>query len=913
MVRIAFVLLLVLSALPGHAKELLRLGILAYRPLAQERARWAPFEEYLEEALGNVEVELYVSHLPELDSLVKHHQLEAVLTNPGHYLWLRSRYGLGRALATLLRSEQGVVLKEFGGVAFTRAERQDLRSWSDLKGKTVAYPGEQFLGGYQLQAYEMLRRRLDPRRAIKGIAVGHPYDRVVTAVLSGQAEVGFVRAGVLEAMAREGKIDLKQVRIIARQNLSGYPLAVSTALYPEWPLAVMPGVAFKLAARLAVALYAMGEKAPQVTAAMDIAGFAPPADYFPIEEVLRALQMAPFAPEPIDWQMIVRQYWQQLLAIGLAFLLLAGLLVRTRLLHRNLAIALAREREHRQEIAVLAHTFNNAHYGVIITDPAGRIQRVNQAFVDITGYTEEEAAGRKPGELLSSGLHDAKFYDEMWCALKEKGVWAGEIWNRRKDSSLYPEYLSISAVCDEDSKLRYYIGIFTDLSAIKAAEARIRELAFYDPLTELANRRLALDCLKQALAESARTQQLGALFFIDFDNFKYLNDTFGHTIGDACLKVIANRMRGVLPQTATLARLGGDEFLVILEHLHCDPKLAAQGAERVARKLLEVIKAPLKAQDDTSYCLTASLGIALFDGSERKVETLLKQADIAMYAAKASGRANLRFFDAAMEEALKERAEIERALRQAIAREELCLFCQPQVDIRGNIVGAELLLRWQHPERGLLGPGNFLPLAEETNLILEIGAWVGAQACKLLKAWQEDDKLRPLTLSFNLSAKQLHHTEFLEAMRQFLSQNPQLAGQLELEITESLMLEDIELAETILNEWANLGVLLALDDFGTGYSSLAYLSRLPFHTLKIDKSFVHRLKEGERDTDVVRVIVELGKALGLRVVAEGIENEEQYHRLCTLGCQWFQGYFFARPMPVSEFVTKVKQRTDFIA
>lgn len=901
--RFWLILLLVLAPWQGQGQERLRLGILAYRPLPQEVARWAPLEQYLEEALPGMDVAIYVLDLPELDAAVRQHQLDAVLTNPGHYLLLQRQHGLGRALATLVRWEQGMALREFGGVAFARAERQDLNSWSDLQGKTIAYASRESLGSYQLQAYELVRRGIN-QEAIRGIAVGRPYDRVVEAVLSGRAEVGFVRSGVLEAMAREGRIDLSQVRVIAKQNLGAYPLAVSTALYPEWPLAAMAGLDAKFALRLALALYAMEERAPAVAKAMGIAGFTLPADYTPVEEMLKALDLPPFVPEPISWEAVIQQYRWQLLAAGLAFLFLAMLLFRTRWLQSRLEKALARERAHLREIAVLARTFDT-HQGVIITDPQRRIQRVNAAFTQITGYTEEEAIGKTPAELLHSGLHDLAFYREMWRALKESGSWAGEIWNRRKDGSIYPEYLTVSAVRDENGELCHYVGVFSDLSEIKAAEARIRELAFYDPLTELANRRLAFDHLQQALAESARTQELGALCFIDLDNFKEINDTKGHSAGDACLKVIANRMRGVLRRTDTLARLGGDEFLVILERLGLHSKQAARQAEQVVRKLLVVIGAPLNLEGET-YHLTASMGVVLFDGRTGQAEALLKQADIAMYAAKTSGRANVRFFDAGMEEALKERAEIERALKQAIAREELCLFCQPQVNDQGGIVGAELLLRWQHPTRGLLNPGAFLPIAEETSLILDLGVWVSAQAQQLLIAWAEDERLKTITLSFNVSAKQLRHTAFLETMRSFLSQHSRLAARLEVEITESLVLDDIELAETVLGEWAKLGSMLALDDFGTGYSSLSYLSRLPFHTLKIDKSFTQRLHEDTKIADIVRAIVGLGKALRLRVVAEGVESEEQCQALRALGCNCFQGYFFARPMPVSEFVARVR-------
>ncbi|NJM12318.1 MAG: EAL domain-containing protein [Synechococcaceae cyanobacterium SM1_2_3] len=558
--------------------------------------------------------------------------------------------------------------------------------------------------------------------------------------------------------------------------------------------------------------------------------------------------------------------------------------------HEN--ITQRKQAEIDQRIAAIAF---EAQEGMIVTDAQGVILRVNRAFTETTGYSAEEAVGQTP-RLLNSGRHDAAFYAAMWEAIHRTGTWQGEIWNRRCNGEVYPEWVTITAVKDNNGQTTHYVGTHTDITQRKATEDEIRHLAFYDSLTLLPNRRLLRDRLHQALAASARNQRQGALLFIDLDNFKILNDTLGHDIGDLLLKQVALRLTASVRESDTVARLGGDEFVVMLEDLSEQIHEAAAQAETVGEKILAVLNQPYWLAGHQHHS-TPSIGVALFSDQHHSVDELLKRADLAMYQAKATGRNALCFFNPEMQATVTARTSLEADLREGLQQSHFLLHYQPQVDAANRLTGAEALIRWRHPQRGMVSPADFIPLAEDTGLILPLGHWVLETACHQLVQWAGLANMAHLTLAVNVSARQFRHPNFVEQVLAVLDRTGADPGKLKLELTESLLLDDVADAIAKMTALKDRGVGFSLDDFGTGYSSLAYLKRLPLDQLKIDQSFVRDILTDPNDAAIAKTIVALARSLGLAVIAEGVETEAQRDFLVLQNCHAFQGYLFGRPGP----------------
>lgn len=557
------------------------------------------------------------------------------------------------------------------------------------------------------------------------------------------------------------------------------------------------------------------------------------------------------------------------------------------------------EQKKAQEALRIAAIAFESQEGMFITDAARLILRVNTAFTTITGYTADEAVGQTP-LLLASDRQGAAYFAEMTATLQRTGLWQGEIWNRRKNGEEYPGWLTVTAVTDESGSVTNYVATLTDITFRKVAEEEIKTLAFYDPLTGLPNRRLLFDRLKQAIASSTRSERCCALLFIDLDNFKFLNDNLGHNIGDELLKQVAQRLSACVREGDTVARLGGDEFVVILEDLSESPQEAATQTEAVGEKVLATLAQPYQLADQT-HRSTASIGITLFAESQGTLDELLKHADLAMYEAKAAGRNTLRFFDPEMQAIVTARAALENDLRDAILRSQFLLYYQAQVVGEGRLTGAEVLLRWQHEERGLVSPSEFIALAEDTGLILPLGRWVLMTSCQQLKAWAARPEMAQLTLAVNVSARQFRMPNFVEEVLEILDHTGVNPQRLKLELTETLLVNDVEDIIAKMNALKAQGVGFSLDDFGTGYSSLSFLKRLPLDQLKIDQSFVKNILTDTNDAAIARMVVALAESLGLTVVAEGVEIAAQKDFLARHGCHAYQGYLFGRPLPLAEF------------
>jgi diguanylate cyclase (GGDEF)-like protein/PAS domain S-box-containing protein len=561
------------------------------------------------------------------------------------------------------------------------------------------------------------------------------------------------------------------------------------------------------------------------------------------------------------------------------------------------------ERRKVDEQLRIAATAFEAQEGIVILDADKRILRVNRAFIEMTCHAAADVIGKTP-QQVARDPRAGELFGKIADRVAHDGFWRGELPAQRSSGEIFPTWTTVATVRGAHGEITHYVITMTDVAERKRAEKEIVNLAYYDRLTGLPNRRLLHDRLEQALAGSARNGRHGALLFIDLDNFKLVNDTSGHEVGDQLLIEVARRLEACLGAAGGAARVGGDEFVALVEDLSENPHEAAALAKNTGETILAALNAPYALPCGVRHS-SPSIGVAMFSGRGDSCEELLKQADIAMYEAKAAGRNALRFFDPDMQATLAVRAEAEAALRLAIRERRFVLHYQPQVDCDGEWIGAEALVRWAHPERGLVAPGEFIPLAEETGLILPIGRWVLETACQQLKAWSGDRRSRDLHLSVNVSARQFGQPDFVEQVAATLRATGAPAERLVLELTESVVLDDVAGAADKMNALKALGVGFAVDDFGTGYSSLAYLARLPLDQIKIDRSFVCNLPGSANDAAVAHTIITLAESLGLTVVAEGVETEAQRRFLERHGCPSFQGFLFGKPMAIDVFEAKL--------
>ncbi|CAB1369335.1 putative bifunctional diguanylate cyclase/phosphodiesterase [Denitratisoma oestradiolicum] len=562
-----------------------------------------------------------------------------------------------------------------------------------------------------------------------------------------------------------------------------------------------------------------------------------------------------------------------------------------------------REAFERYELGVKGAQFTkiyeNTVEGILITDGNSYIQAVNPAFTTITGYGADEVVGKTPA-LLRSDRHDETFFRTMWKCLHETGKWTGEIWNRRKNGEEFPEWLNITAIHDPQGRLQQYVGLFTDITEHKQAEEKLRYQAYHDPLTDLPNRLMYTEHLDLALPQAERREQLCGVMMLDLDRFKNVNDTYGHEFGDKLLITVAQRLRDSIRKEDTLARMGGDEFTFLLP-LVTD----VQDVARVAEKVLAGFAKPLTINGKDMF-VTPSIGISLFPNDGHDAETLLKNADAAMYRAKEQGRNNYQFYTTDMNALTQQRLSLENDLRQAVERSELEMYYQPKVSLKdGRIVGAEALIRWKHPERGFVPPGDFIPLSEENGLILPIGEWLLRDICQQIRHWH-DEGLHPPCIAINISGRQFQRQNLPDLVAQIMADSNIQPDDIELELTEGTIMSNAETNIEMLVMLKRMGLSLAIDDFGTGYSSLSYLKRFPIDVLKVDYSFVRDITTDNNSAELVRGVIGMAHGLKLEVVAEGVETAAQLELLRQYGCDVIQGFLFSKPLPAGEFAALVK-------
>ncbi len=558
----------------------------------------------------------------------------------------------------------------------------------------------------------------------------------------------------------------------------------------------------------------------------------------------------------------------------------------------------------KEDLRLLAITFES-NEAIMITDSNNLIMRVNQAFTKMTGYTQEDVLGKSP-DILSSGKHSASFYQNMRQALSENGSYESEIWNRRKNGEVYPERHTITTISDESGKIINYVSVFSDITTQKAHEDRIQFLAFYDQLTSLPNRRLLLDRLQYNLSLSQRNKKHGVLMFLDLDDFKKINDSLGHEVGDELLQQAAARIKLPLRRADTVARLGGDEFVILVANQTLEGDALIEFASNLAEKIIAAFQQSFHIKGYEHH-ISTSIGITIFPPTEQAAVSILGQADTAMYKSKKMGKNTFCFYEQAMQTLAEAKLALEHDLRRAIEQQQFSLNYQPQVDNSGKVLAIEALVRWQHPQRSWVSPAEFIPLAEDSGLIIPIGQWVLVHACTQLQSWLRQG-LQIQHISVNVSPKQFRQNDFIANIKSALNQSGLPAKNLMLEITEGIVLDNVEDTIQKMDTLKQIGIQFSIDDFGTGYSSLSYLKRLPIDELKIDQSFVRDIATDKDDAAIVATIIAMASHLNLTVVAEGVENFQQLDFLTANGCILFQGYHFSRPLTAVDLLSFVQKQ-----
>ena len=547
-------------------------------------------------------------------------------------------------------------------------------------------------------------------------------------------------------------------------------------------------------------------------------------------------------------------------------------------------------------LKLAAAVFDSSLEGIYITDTSGNILTVNAAASRITGYDADELIGKNP-RILKSDCHDKDFYKALWDSVIQNNQWEGEIWNFRKNGELFAEWLSISAIKNDHGRVQNYVGVFIDITQQKQSESRLAYQAFHDELTDLPNRHLFFDRLECAILQAKRRHSNCAVLFIDLDHFKYINDSFGHDKGDQALQMVALKIKTCIRENDTFARMGGDEFIVLIQDFDNQADIT-----QTARRIIQELDSPIRLDEQKIY-VSASIGISIFPEHGETAQVLMKHADTAMYSAKNDGRKRHHYFKTSMESYAFKRMEMEEHLRSALLNDEFRVFYQPQFNLNtGEIVGAEALLRWQRPGVGMVPPIQFIPFAEETGLIVPIGEWVLREACAQCLVWQQSG-WQALRMSVNLSAHQFRQVELLSMIYGVLNDTGLEPQFLDLELTESDAMQNVEASLKTLNALKVPGIQISIDDFGTGYSSLSYLKQFPIDRLKIDRSFIADIATDPNDAAIVVAIIAMAHCLGLEVIAEGVETEEQFKFLSMHGCNEVQGYLLGRPVPADEFMT----------
>ncbi|SFR56479.1 EAL domain-containing protein [Thiomicrospira sp. ALE5] len=896
-IKIFFILLLSLSfqvvASEQADKPTLVLGVQTFTDKSATLYEWTPIVDHLNQQLRSVKLELKVFFLEELNQAVANKQVDFILSNPQAYINLAVTQGLSSPLASLMNLVDNQPVRMFGGIIATRQDASHINTFKDIGRKKIAAPTTEGFGGFLMQKRELRNHgiHIHPSQ----VKTTGSQDLAIFTLLEGNADIAFVRTGVIESLTQAGRIPPDSIKVLGQQPGHTFPLILSTQLYPEWPLSALDHVDMFYASEVTAKFLAI----PYGHSALEranIYGFSIPIDYEQIRQLMIELNVPPYDKTGTALMTHIINQHRMTINIGV-FTLVLFIIMLAVILFFNYRLKRSNdqliERDADLRIAAVAFETQKA---IMITDRFEQIIRVNYAFSEITGFSSDEVMGKTPS-ILRSRKHNKTFYADVWPQILTDGSWQGEVCSQRKNGQDFPTFQVINAIKNNQNEITHFLFAFNDISEQKRTEQSFFELAFYDPLTGLANRRLLEDHIDKALAAAERHHHFCALMFIDLDHFKNLNDSMGHNFGDELLKRVARRLQRCVRKEDVVARPGGDEFIILMQNLSTEESEAANQALSIANKIIEQCNRAYTLSGNR-YTITASLGIHLFSSGDHTSIELMKRSDLAMYQAKEQGRNAVRFFDPDMEKKVENRSQLEHDLRQAIDNRDFLLYYQKKVNAQQDTQGYEALIRWPHPEKNMISPADFIPVAEETGLIIPIGDWVIEQACQTLKRFQQNDQTKALTLSINVSIKQFRQADFTDKVIQKIKHYQIDPSKLELEVTESMLMDNLEDTVAKMKELKTLGVQFSLDDFGTGYSSLSYLKNLPLSALKVDKSFVRDMLVDKEDAAIVETIIALAKTLKLQVIAEGVEEVAQVEALKLLGCDLYQGFLYSKPQPL---------------
>lgn len=891
--RIFFLWLFISLSSVLMASQNVKIGVLAFRSKAETLKQWTPTAEYLSRSIPGYTFTIVPMDYPQMRQAAATGTVEFIITNSGHYVYLEKLYQISR-IATMMKYKNGQWIDRFGGVIFTRADNRTIENIEDLKGKKIAAVDTDSLGGYSAQMFELFQSDIS-NKEIALQFTGMPHDNVVNAVLSSRTDAGFVRTEVLEEMASEGKLRLKDLKILGAKHVPGFPYLLSTALYPEWPISRMPKTSQHLADQVVVALLNIPRNGSPEQGSM---AWTAPLEYRSIHTIFEALRLPPYdQPERFNLADVYHRYQFFILAIALLLIIIIAGMAREFRLRQKLQILLDENIKAQAQTKLAAMVFDYNSDAIVISDLEGNghIISVNPAFEKLTGYTIDEIRGKETN-LLYSGHHDKIFYDMMWNSINIAGTWEGEIVDRNKNGSLFSKWLTIRTVYHENGQPYRRIAIFSDFTEHKEAQQKIWHQANFDLLTSLPNRNMFIYRLEKELLDLERNSNTLALMFLDLDNFKEVNDTLGHDKGDILLREAANRITSCIRKNDVVCRLGGDEFTIIF------PNIKDQYAiDKIANSLLNALSQPFDLDGERAF-VTVSIGITIAPDDGDSVDILLKNADQAMYSAKKYGKNQYHYFTPLMQDVLNKRRKLIIEMRDAIEEGKFVLHYQPILNLHtGLIHKAEALIRWQKEDGTLISPADFIPLAEETGMILELGKWVFTEAARQVLEWRSrfDPKFQ---ISINASAIQFR-SENGQCTNLFnlIDSGGIEADAIVIELTEGVLMEHSDMVLHTFEEFEKRGIMISIDDFGTGYSSLAYLKKFDVHILKIDQAFVRNLENDEDDKVLCEAITIMAHRLGIKVIAEGVETQEQRRYLETIDCDYIQGYLISRPIDANSF------------
>lgn len=1015
-----------------NKKEEIQFAIFAYRPISIMHERYDPIVKYLNENLTRHYINVEYLSMDGMYEALHNNEIEIFFTTPAQYINLRYNNNLASTFATLLRNSNGQKLSMLGGVIVVKKDRDDINTLEDIIGKKVVTAGKRYFGGYSVLAYELYEHNIDIQKESAKLIEAGTHDKAISTLLKDNADVAFVRTGILEQLVKENKVDLDEFKIINQQNIKNYPYLLSTRLYPEWPLVALPHVSDDFLRELSFLLFSL---TPQnnITKNTPIAGFVPPKDYLEVEKVLRTLRLKPFDKvDDFTYVDIFEKYLYEVIAVAftiLVFILFFVLiykknqqLITSRNSYKNLAKELEKSRFLNKNI------LNTISDLIWLKDKNGVYITCNPEFEDFFGAKEDEISGKTDYDFVDKELadsfreHDKKAMDsdlavknEEWVVyakdgrkvllettkqklvnsdgsifgvlgiahditqrhnlqnqLEEEknrfslaiegaqdGLWdwnlltdevylterfetmlgydVGELpqntqaWfgllhpdDKSDTEKVVKEYLEQKgkgnyentfrlrskdgswrwilgrgkAQFDKNGKPVRFVGFNTDISKQVEYQKKLDHIAKHDVLTQLPNRFLLSELLTYAMHKTKRENKYLALLFIDLDGFKDVNDTYGHDIGDEVLLSVASKMNDIIRESDIVSRIGGDEFVVVASGLHSHNEIFP-----LLQRLLSDLSSDI-IYDDKRIKISASIGVSFYPQiKDIGNESLIRQADQAMYDAKLSGKNQYKFFNIAASQELQKQQEILVSLHNAIENKELVLYYQPKINMQNNkFVGLEALVRWEHPDNGLLFPDSFLPMVEdESSIMIELGKYVFETAFSQLDKWHKEGL--NLSLSVNVSSYEIQEQGFPDYLKTLFDKYTNIDPNLiEIEILETAAFENFAQTSKILQECKDLGIGIAIDDFGTGYASLHYLKKLPMNTLKIDRSFVIDMLNGSQNISIVESSIGLAHAFNANVVAEGVESEEHGKILKQLGCDYAQGYAISKAMPAEEVV-----------